>query len=246
MPFIITDPCIETKDTACVDVCPVDCIHPRKDEAEFAQATMLYIHPEECIDCGACVPACPVEAIFALDEVPEKWIRRDWRGTYKGQKQIWYLLRLLGRDCDVHLRGNGKPEFDAWRWHDYWVPLDTVIEFKREVYRRALTELERFMDARPQTRRERLYGFPHPVMPPSYADPAAEVDAEVEHGWNHSLGEIVTALAREGLRIELLDEKRELGWPAPFLQDRGDGAFVWPEGTRGSLPLMYSLRARKD
>src|SRR5262245_56866118 len=56
MPFIITDPCIETKDTACVDVCPVDCIHPRKDEPEFAQTTMLYIHPEECIDCGACVP----------------------------------------------------------------------------------------------------------------------------------------------------------------------------------------------
>ena len=73
MPFIITDPCIETKDTACVDVCPVDCIHPRKDEAEFAEATMLYIHPEECIDCGACVPACPVEAIFAFDEVPDKW-----------------------------------------------------------------------------------------------------------------------------------------------------------------------------
>src|SRR3954467_167762 len=64
MPFIITDPCIETKDTACVDVCPVDCIHPRKDEAEFAAATMLYIHPEECIDCGACVPACPVAAIY--------------------------------------------------------------------------------------------------------------------------------------------------------------------------------------
>jgi len=64
MPFIITDPCIETKDTACVDVCPVDCIHPRKDEPQFAEATMLYIHPEECIDCGACVPACPVAAIY--------------------------------------------------------------------------------------------------------------------------------------------------------------------------------------
>ena len=71
MPFIITDPCIETKDTACVDVCPVDCIHPRKDEAEFAQATMLYIHPEECIDCGACVPACPVAAIYeSIDATP--------------------------------------------------------------------------------------------------------------------------------------------------------------------------------
>ena len=73
MPFIITDPCIETKDTACVDVCPVDCIHPRKDEAEFAQATMLYIHPEECIDCGACEPECPVEAIFPEDALPDKW-----------------------------------------------------------------------------------------------------------------------------------------------------------------------------
>jgi ferredoxin len=64
MPFVITDPCIGTKDSACVDVCPVDCIHPRKDEPEFATTTMLYIHPDECIDCGACVPACPVAAIY--------------------------------------------------------------------------------------------------------------------------------------------------------------------------------------
>jgi len=73
MAYIICEPCVGTKDTACVDVCPVDCIHPRKDEAEFATADMLYIHPDECIDCGACVPACPVEAIFALDETPQKW-----------------------------------------------------------------------------------------------------------------------------------------------------------------------------
>ena len=68
MPFIITDPCIDTKDTACVDVCPVDCIHPRKDEPEFATTSMLFIHPEECIDCGACVPACPVSAIYDSPE----------------------------------------------------------------------------------------------------------------------------------------------------------------------------------
>jgi putative (di)nucleoside polyphosphate hydrolase len=78
-------------------------------------------------------------------EVPEKWVRRDWRGTYRGQKQIWYLLRMVGRDCDVSLRASEKPEFDAWRWHDYWVPLDSVIEFKREVYRLALAELHRFL-----------------------------------------------------------------------------------------------------
>ena len=73
MAYIITEPCIGTKDTACVDVCPVDCIHPRKDEPEFATTEMLFIHPDECIDCGACVPACPVEAIYALDETPDKW-----------------------------------------------------------------------------------------------------------------------------------------------------------------------------
>ena len=71
--YIICEPCIGTKDSACVDVCPVDCIHPRKDEPTHETMQMLYIHPDECIDCGACVPACPVEAIFALDETPEKW-----------------------------------------------------------------------------------------------------------------------------------------------------------------------------
>jgi len=80
-------------------------------------------------------------------EVPDKWVRRDWRGTYRGQKQIWYLLRMLGRDCDVKLRGSGKPEFDAWRWSGYWVPFEAVIEFKRDVYRRALTELHRYLGA---------------------------------------------------------------------------------------------------
>ena len=80
----------------------------------------------------------------------------------------------------------------------------------------------------------------------SYADPDADVDVDVEHGWNHSLGEIVTVLARSGLRIELLDEKRQLGWPVPFLVPDGEGHHVWPPGMGGSLPLMYSLRARKD
>jgi NAD-dependent dihydropyrimidine dehydrogenase PreA subunit len=72
MAFIITDPCIGTKDHSCVDVCPVDCIHPRKDEPEFQTTSMLYIHPDECIDCGACVPACPVAAIYdSVASTPE-------------------------------------------------------------------------------------------------------------------------------------------------------------------------------
>ena len=68
--YVITEPCINVKDTACVDACPVDCIHPRKDEPAFSEAPMLFINPNECIDCGACEPACPVTAIFAPDMVP--------------------------------------------------------------------------------------------------------------------------------------------------------------------------------
>ena len=78
-------------------------------------------------------------------EVPTHWIKREWRGSYKGQKQIWFLLRLVGRDSDVSLRATSKPEFDAWRWNEYWVPLDAVIEFKRTVYEQALNELVRFL-----------------------------------------------------------------------------------------------------
>jgi len=73
MAYIIAEPCIGTKDTACVDACPVDCIHPRRDEQNFASEEMLYIDPEQCIDCGACVPVCPVSAIFAESDLPAQW-----------------------------------------------------------------------------------------------------------------------------------------------------------------------------
>ncbi len=73
MAYVIAEPFIETKDAACVDACPVDCIHPKKDEPQFEGSEMLFIDPVECIDCGACVPVCPVSAIFALDDLPEKW-----------------------------------------------------------------------------------------------------------------------------------------------------------------------------
>ncbi|MFC5551633.1 RNA pyrophosphohydrolase [Massilia aerilata] len=78
-------------------------------------------------------------------EVPDHFIKREVRGHYRGQKQIWFLLRMVARDNDVNLRLTDHPEFDAWRWHDYWVPLDVVIEFKRDVYQRALQELSRFL-----------------------------------------------------------------------------------------------------
>ena len=73
MAHVIAEPCIGTKDTACVDVCPVDCIHPISEEPEFPSAKMLYINPDECIDCGLCVDECPVGAIFPEEDLPGEW-----------------------------------------------------------------------------------------------------------------------------------------------------------------------------
>jgi NAD-dependent dihydropyrimidine dehydrogenase PreA subunit len=67
MAYVIAEPCIGVKDKACVAVCPVDCIHGTDADE------MLYIQPDECIDCGACVPECPVSAIFPADQVPPQW-----------------------------------------------------------------------------------------------------------------------------------------------------------------------------
>ena len=65
MTYIIAQPCVDLKDRACVEECPVDCI--------YEGARMLYIQPDECVDCGACVPVCPVEAIYYEDDVPSEW-----------------------------------------------------------------------------------------------------------------------------------------------------------------------------
>ncbi len=72
MSHYITDICVGTKDTACVDVCPVDCIHPTKDETEFETEEQLFIDPDVCIDCGLCVDECPVKAIFPEEDLPEE------------------------------------------------------------------------------------------------------------------------------------------------------------------------------
>jgi putative (di)nucleoside polyphosphate hydrolase len=105
--------------------------------------------------------------------VPNHWVKREWRGTYKGQKQIWFLLRLTGRDCDISLRASGHPEFDAWRWHDYWVPLESVIDFKRESYRLGLEQLAEFLEVTqravglsPYGRRRKHARGPRPVSAP--------------------------------------------------------------------------------
>ena len=86
-------------------------------------------------------------------DVPKEWVRREWRGHYRGQKQIWFLLRLTGRECDVCLRSTDHPEFDAWRWNEYWAPVDAVVNFKQDVYRQALEELHHFLRVDGQARR---------------------------------------------------------------------------------------------
>lgn len=73
MTYVIVQPCVGVKDGSCVDVCPVDCIHPAEGEGDYEAVDQLFINPEECIDCGACEPACPVSAIFEESAVPEQW-----------------------------------------------------------------------------------------------------------------------------------------------------------------------------
>ena len=80
--FVIADPCIGVKDRSCVAVCPVDCIHGNDNDPQ------LYIDPEECIHCGLCEPECPVQAIFSVDDVPEKW-----RDSIKRNAMHFHLRR---------------------------------------------------------------------------------------------------------------------------------------------------------
>jgi NAD-dependent dihydropyrimidine dehydrogenase PreA subunit len=87
MTYVITEACIGTKDLSCVEVCPVDCIHPTADESGFDETEQLYIDPSECIDCDACVEACPVDACYAEDLVPDQW--RD----YIERNAAYYTLK---------------------------------------------------------------------------------------------------------------------------------------------------------
>lgn len=103
-------------------------------------------------------------------EVPSNWIKREWRGSYRGQKQIWFLLRLVGQDSDVSLRATSHPEFDAWRWSEYWVPLEDVVEFKRDVYKMALNELAGYLHHKPKISSTR----PEKKNKPSKNKPQAE------------------------------------------------------------------------
>ena len=78
-------------------------------------------------------------------DVPRNWIRNNSQQKYKGQKQVWFLLKFVGEDTDIFLRNTTKPEFDDWKWVSYWAPLKEVIDFKKGVYKKALSELEEYI-----------------------------------------------------------------------------------------------------
>ncbi|HMT02526.1 MAG TPA: RNA pyrophosphohydrolase [Burkholderiales bacterium] len=78
-------------------------------------------------------------------DVPVNYSRTN-KGIYRGQKQIWYLLRLLGKEHHINVKFHKDQEFDAWRWIDYWVPVKEVVSFKQEVYLKALTELSQYIE----------------------------------------------------------------------------------------------------
>src|SRR3712207_8270554 len=88
MTYVITGSCI--KDDSCIEVCPVDCIHPKRGAPDFETAEQLYIDPNVCIDCDACVEACPVDAIFADFETP-----RSEEHTSELQSRQYLVCRLL-------------------------------------------------------------------------------------------------------------------------------------------------------
>ena len=95
MTFVITQPCIDEQDQSCVEVCPVDCI-----QFEEGVDRMLYVDPVECIDCGACQPACPVDAIFPENEVPDDQTR------FVAMNALWYQDKDAARSeiADVPVR----------------------------------------------------------------------------------------------------------------------------------------------
>ena len=95
--YVIAQPCVDVKDKACIEECPVDCIY----EGERS----LYIHPDECVDCGACEPVCPVEAIYYEDDTPE-----EWADYYKANVEFFDDLGSPGGAAKIGNTAQGPPD----------------------------------------------------------------------------------------------------------------------------------------
>lgn len=97
--------------------------------------------------------------------LPRRYVRQHDKPVCIGQKQVWYLLRLLADDGDVCLSLSARPEFDHWRWVSYWYPVRNVVPFKRRVYARALRELEPLLKVRVPTLTEKLISVDYDALP---------------------------------------------------------------------------------
>ena len=187
MAYVIAEPCIGTKDTACVDACPVDCIHPKKDTTyddgrpAFDTVPQLYIDPVECIDCGACVPVCPVSAIFALDDLPDG-------GAYHFAETI-RSIRNLDPEIVIEVL---TPDFNGKE-----TALRLVLEAEPDIYNHNLETVERLT---PVVRSRAKYRLSLEVL-----RRAKELDADVvtKSGIMLGLGETETEL------FQALDDLRE-------------------------------------
>ena len=164
--------------------------------------------------------------------------------------ELYALPDVLQGDFDVVYTSNGVlgwlPDIERWA--------EVVAHFVRPGGVFYLNEGHPIMwamddDAAPPKLRYHYWSRPDaPIISPvvgSYADPTADVDHAVEYGWNHSLGEVVTALASNGLRIEMLREQPFLHWETPFLVKSEDGTWRLPGELDGTMPLSYALRASK-
>lgn len=98
--YVIAQPCVDVKDKACIEECPVDCIY----EGERS----LYIHPDECVDCGACEPVCPVEAIYYEDDTPD-----EWADYYKANVEFFDDLGSPGGAAKIGNTGKDHPMIAA-------------------------------------------------------------------------------------------------------------------------------------
>lgn len=112
------------------------------DKAESPEQAMYRELHEETGLTGSEVDVLGCTKEWLRYRLPKRYVRRNQQPVCVGQKQIWYMLRMTGCESSFDLAVSPKPEFDNWRWVDYWEPSKKVIFFKRKVYKRALTELE--------------------------------------------------------------------------------------------------------
>ncbi len=109
-------------------------------EETVEEALYRELYEEVGLECGQVEIQGRTRGWLRYD-LPRAYRRSGGSRRFRGQKQVWFLLRLTGSDADVRLDLSTAPEFDAWRWVDYWSPIDAIVSFKRKVYRSALTEL---------------------------------------------------------------------------------------------------------